>query len=352
MLLCIHDSAHFIDKPNPVMVLTGFKSVGEAALLLHCGGEATLVVTPPWDVERAAECVSAMDAVGATDVAQGLEDCFRHYGVPPSRVGVAGLSGMSCKVESRVMSLLQGQARAVDSLVFSQAKRKTDEEIARARVATRIAEQGYERMLQIARPGMREYELACEIRWYMKCLGAEDNFFMLNAGRHNKGVQTSSGRRIEPGDFILAEITPSYLGQMSQICRTAVVGPASNTQREKYALVIQAMKQGIEAAKPGTPMSAVCNAINRPLEAEGYGEYCHPPHIRRRGHGLGFGSTLPGNVAPENDIVLEPDMFFVVHPNQYLPETGYMMCGEPLLITAQGAQPLTQHMASLAEVSV
>jgi hypothetical protein len=39
------------------------------------------------------------------------------------------------------------------------------------------------------------------------------------------------------------------------------------------------MNEGIRAAVPGAPMAAVCRAINAVLEAEGYGEYCHPPHI-------------------------------------------------------------------------
>jgi len=97
-------------------------------------------------------------------------------------------------------------------------------------------------------------------------------------------------------------------------------------------------------------MADVCRAIDLILEAEGYGEYCHPPHIRRRGHGLGFGSNLPGDVSLENSTSLEPDMFFVIHPNQYLPETGYLLCGEPVLITPDGVELLSQRMATLAEI--
>jgi hypothetical protein len=40
----------------------------------------------------------------------------------------------------------------------------------------------------------------------------------------------------------------------------------------------------------------------------------------------------------------------MIHPNQYLPETGYLLCGEPVLLTAQGAEPLTLHQAALATV--
>ena len=99
-------------------------------------------------------------------------------------------------------------------------------------------------------------------------------------------------------------------------------------------------------------MACVCRAINTVLEAEGYGEYCHPPHIRRRGHGLGFGSIRPGDVSLDNDTVLTEGMVFMIHPNQHLPETGYLLCGEPVLVTARGAEPLTQQRSALVEIAL
>ena len=194
---------------------------------------------------------------------------------------------------------------------------------------------------------MTEDKLALELKSYMKTLGAEDNFLLLCAGPHNRAVQPSTGRKLARGDIILAEITPSYRGQLTQICRTVVIGEPSKELSDKYDLVIHAMNQGIAAARPGVAMSEVCRAINAVLEAEGYGEYCHPPHIRRRGHGLGFSSIRPGDVALDNTTVLEPDMLFMIHPNQYLPETGYLLCGEPVVITAQGAEVLTREQLVL-----
>ena len=47
----------------------------------------------------------------------------------------------------------------------------------------------------------------------------------------------------------------------------------------------------------------------------------------------------PGDVALDNDTLLEPGMVFMIHPNQYLPETGYLLCGEPVLLTASAAGP-------------
>ena len=175
---------------------------------------------------------------------------------------------------------------------------------------------------------------------------------MLCAGSHNRAVQPSSRRPIERADIILAEITPSFMGQLAQICRTAVLGPANDALKGGYELVVRSMRQGIATAKPGATMADVCGAIDAVLEAQGYGEYCHPPHIRRRGHGLGFGSNWPGDVSLDNATILEPGMFFVIHPNQYLPETGYLLCGEPVLITDNGNEVLSEQIASLAEIRI
>jgi Xaa-Pro aminopeptidase len=343
-LMALHDGAHFIEKPNPVTVLTGFKSLAPAAAVLR-RDDAELIVTPAWDAERAgAHCPHAKVA-GADDIVAGVLKAVGEGGA----IGVAGLSFLPSSIASRVMATWP-QARPADDVVFKAAECKTDEEIENAREATRIAEAAYAHLLAVAQPGMSEDELAVEIKWYTKTLGAEDNFLLLCAGPHNRAVQPSTGRKMQAGDIILAEITPSYRGQLAQICRTVSIGRADETLRRKYELVVDAMHAGIAAARPGAPVAAVCRAINAVLEAEGYGEYCHPPHIRRRGHGLGFASIRPGDVALDNDTPLAPGMVFMIHPNQFLPETGYLLCGEPVLVTARGAECLTRQQAALADI--
>jgi Xaa-Pro dipeptidase len=305
-------------------------------------------VTPPWDAERAAEVCPDVRVVGTADLAlaAALLTLIGHDAPSAQAIGIAGLPFLPSGMASPIMAAFPG-ARTADKLVFDAARTKTVEEIGFAREAARIAELGYTRLLQIVKPGMTEDDLAVTLKHYMKTLGAEDNFLLLCAGPHNRAVQPSTGRKLQDGDIILAEITPSYRGQLTQICRTVVIGDPPETLSHKYALVVRAMNQGIAAAKPGVPMGQVCGAINAVLEAKGYGEYCHPPHIRRRGHGLGFASVRPGDVSLDNTTVLEPDMLFMIHPNQYLPETGYLLCGEPVLITAQGAEVLTREQSSL-----
>jgi Xaa-Pro aminopeptidase len=349
-VIAIHDGAHFIEKPDPVMVLTGFKALGPVAAVFDRAGAMSLVVTPAWDAERASDACPGIKIVPADDVIAGLEKII---GASMSRraVGVAVLAAAPYGIAKRLADLISNSGPA-DAIIFEPAQCKTNTELAHAREATHIAELGYKHLLDVARPGITEDELAAELRWHSKSLGAEDNFVLLCAGQHNKAVAPSNGRRMQTGDIIVCEITPSYRGQLAQICRTIVLGEAPALLRKKYDLVVTSMNAGFAAAKPGATMADICRAMNAVLEAEGYGEFCHPPHIRRRGHGLGFGSIGPGDVALDNTTVLEPNMLFMIHPNQYLPETGYLLCGEPAVLTPQGAQALTRQHAALAEIAL
>ena len=349
-VIALHDGAHFIEKPDPVMVLTGFKALGPVAAILDRDSAVTLVVTPSVDATRAAEVCPDIKIVPADDLIAGLETAFGSQ-LGRAAIGTAGLGAMPAGLARRLIELAP-RSQPADAVVFDPARRKTDRELAHAREATRIAELGYKHLLDVARPGISEDELAAELRWHSKSLGAEDNFVLLCAGPHNKAVAPSNGRRMRAGDTIVCEITPSYRGQLAQICRTIVLGEAPALLRTKYDLVINSMQAGFTAAVPGATMADICRAMNIVLEAEGYGEFCHPPHIRRRGHGLGFGAIEPGDVALDNATVLEPDMLFMIHPNQYLPEVGYLLCGEPAVLTAQGAQPLTRRQATLAEIAI
>jgi Xaa-Pro dipeptidase len=339
------------DRPDPVVHLSGYRSLGESFVLLHRDGASTLIVSPAADAERAESwkgphaCIATDDLVGA--LTQELHDRKTNAG----RVAIVGIDAVPHHMAERLLAIREGAILCFDDAFYNASGRKTPVEIGRARRAAVIAEQGLERLLELARPGMRECDLAVELNCSMKSLGADDDFLMLCASPHNPAVMPSSNRKIERGDILVTELTPSYEGQFVQICRTVAVGPPRRAVQKKYDLILRAMWAGIETIRPGTPMSQVCAAIDRVLEAAGYAEYCRPPHMRRRGHGLGCGSVAPGDVAKNNDTVLEEDMIFVVHPNQYLPETGYLMCGEPVRVTATGAETLSARTASLAIIT-
>lgn len=337
-----------LNRVDSVFHLTGYRGVGESLAVLRKGEKPLLIVTPEWEIERAQARARGWDVRGTEDLAPAVSSLFPK-GLPAGRTGTVNLGRLPAGIAKK-LSALTGDAKPLEKPLERALMPKTVEEIENAREATAVAEKGFERMLQVAKVGMAECDLAVQMKLYMEALGADDNFWLMTASPHNRAVQPSSGRKLEIGDIILAEMTPTYKGQLAQICRTVVVGPPSNILSEKYALVVRAMQAGIETIKPGIPMGDVAKAIDKVLSAEGYAEFCVPPHIRRRGHGLGHGSNAPGDVAPANETILQEDMVFVVHPNQYLPETGYLLCGEPVRVTATGVEQLSKKTAWLASI--
>ena len=337
-LLLASNGFHQIDIDNAVAHLTGVRSICPAVVALDVSGH-TMAYCLRQDAELfegKVDSITAVDALGTAAITSGATVGF---GSLPRRLAETLLGRF-------------GRPSAYDEGFYAASGRKTDDEIDAARRGTQIAESGLQKLLAIARPGIRECDVATEVNLHMKALGANDSFLMLNAGPRADAVMPSSERPLEAGDLLLVELSPSVEGQFVQICRTISIGEPEPLKIEKYDLLVAAMLQGIARVKPGVRLGEVCMAIDDHLSTAGYAQYSRPPFIRRRGHGLASGSMSPGDVSVDNDTILEPGMVFVVHPNQFLPETGYMMCGEPVVVTDTGHEVMSRETARLLVAGV
>lgn len=335
-LVYLFDGVHSYLEANPVFDLTGFKAMDETAAIID-GDGVVLVVSPIWDAGRAREAAASHVRVAESDDVAG-ELASRLSGM--ARVGVVGLGS----VPVRVADAVTGAAGAIvgaDDDILGRQRPKDHEEFKKARRATEVAVQAYGVMLESLRPGVTEYELAARLDAEVTRLGGDDDFLLMSSGPVGQPVRPPSARRLEPGDVLNAEISPSVGGQFVQICRTAVLGQASTEQREDYDLLLTAFRNGLEAARPGTTVADVVAAIDKPTIEAGFPEYTRPPYIRVRGHGQGIASLSPGDIVHDNNVILEEGMVFTMHPNQPTPRSGYMMCGEPVVVTPSGARALT-----------
>ncbi len=348
-LLVLSQAFHSFQELNPVLVLSGFKNLGNAAALLAGDGSLTLIVTPAWDAERASERVPAARVVATDDLAGVVNAELRQARGP---IGVAGIDAMPARIAGPIRRAIVHGMRVMDEAMLRAGCRKTAEEVVRARAMAEVAEKCFDRLVEFARPGRHEFELAAELYRYSKALGADDNFLLITASQCNRAPRAAGRRVLEKGDLILGEITPGADGQFVQICRTAVIGPISDAQQADYDLLWRSMERGMKAALPGRTVAHIAREMDQVIIDAGYADYCRPPYMRVRGHGLGNISNLPGDIGSDNPMVLEEGMLFVMHPNQYLPGSGYLLCGEPVLITPGGAQPLTRRWAKLTSIPV
>jgi Xaa-Pro dipeptidase len=333
--LLVYDSGrHNFLRMNYVAYLTDFISVGpETMLVLPLEDEPVLYLAPTWDIPRAQE-------ESWISVVRSFKEFWSRLAGISGKVGVIGREVMHVDLHDEIVKTLKQTPVNAKDIIENMARCKSEFELQRLRRAAEIADAGVSALHEQARVGLKEYELAAIVEYRMRYLGAEDNFGMVVANSHNQALHPPTDRVSQPGDIIIGEITPCIGGLFVQICRTMVLGQPPPVVNEKYAILHKAMGLGMEAAKTGSPASAVAAAINGTFIEAGYEKYCRPPFMRVRGHGLGCGSFAPGSLEDGNQTKLEEGMTFIIHPNQYLPETGYLTLGDTVVMTKTKAESL------------
>ena len=165
----------------------------------------------------------------------------------------------------------------------------------------------------------------------------------MSSGKDNYAMHNPTERRICKGDKIIAEITAACGGQFVQLCRTVFLGKPDPVLIEKYEMLLSALAESLNQVKPGNPAGEISRAMNKVISDAGYKKYCYPPYMRARGHGIGVGSIAPGAAIDDDTMgILKKHQVVVIHPNQYLPETGYLACGETVLLTETGLEHLSE----------
>lgn len=351
-LAAFSTTGHAMGNTNAVRVLTGYKNMGDAVVILDKESEPTVVVSPAWDGDRAIEQAEGARVIPTDDFTGAVKNEFDRKTGAPRQIGVSGLDSLPQRIAGPLREAWANRMQPMDDEILRAGRCKTPAEIERAREVAAMAEKVFDRLLDFARPGLHEFELASDLYRYSKAIGADDNFLLMSSSQYHHGPRPPNRRVLAKGDLVLGEISPGADGQFVQICRTAVLGPISEIQQKNYDVLDRSMEAGLAAAKPGRPVAEIATAMNEVIADAGFGDYNGPPYFRVRGHGLGSVSSLPGDVSTDNDTMLEQGMTFVIHPNQFLPGSGYMMLGEPVVITANGGEALSTRPAKLTSIPV
>ena len=307
--------------------------MGECLAMVAPSGEVDLVVTPGWDLARASE--AAPDAnVQAGDSLAALAAWRARTGLAAGEIAFWGGQKVTAE-RAGVLADVLGPL-AVSDAAFEQVARQRDAaDIAMAGQAATLAVDGYHELLRILRPGIAEFEAIARLHLYLRELGADDTFLLMSASRHNLALHPPTERILAPGDVVLCEISPAVGGVYSQICRTVVLGLAGEPIRADFELLSAALTAGADACRPGAQVSAVVEAMDAVIGACGFaGELLQAAAHAGPRHGLGLASAMPGDLTQRNHRQLVAGDVFVLHPNQYLPGSGYLLCGEPLAVTA------------------
>jgi Xaa-Pro aminopeptidase len=103
--------------------------------------------------------------------------------------------------------------------------------------------------------------------------------------------------------------------------------------------------------KPGVTAADIARAENEIFRAHGLGEYITEAYTRVRGHGLGLFVDTKPHILENVTTPIEAGMTMIVHPNTYHPDVGYMVLGDSVIVTPDGAEVLTKTPRELFSVA-
>lgn len=215
--------------------------------------------------------------------------------------------------------------------------------------AVKIADYAFNQTIKIIKPGITELEIALELEYQMRKLGAERPAFdtiVASGVRSALPHGRASTKAVEAGDFVTMDFGAVYEGYHSDMTRTVVAGKASPKQREIYNIVLSAQLAGVQAVKAGRAGKEVDGIAREVISAAGYGEFF--------GHGLGHGVGLfiheEPRLSPSGEVILETGMVVSVEPGIYIPDWGGVRIEDLVAVSAAGCTILTASSKDLIEL--
>ena len=320
---------------------------GHGIALVNADGGVELFLDSATDAERAELEAPAVTVHLAPDIARVVG--ARLDRAANARIAAAPRRFLPRWLADATRSFKLDDATALlDKLLMH----KSAGEIAAVRRAAEIADEAYVEFLRMVRPGRRQFEIVADLEAHLRRRGCPDNFMIIGSGGKDVlGMTPPSERRIAVGDLVSTELTPAVDGYFAQICRTLVVGKASEAQRRAFGVFVEALEAGIAAVRPGVRAADVAKAENDVFRKHGLGEYTTSQWTRVRGHGMGMFADSKPHILEDVNTVLEPGMTLIVHPNTYHPDVGYIVLGDALAVTDTGAEVLCRTPRQLFEVA-
>jgi Xaa-Pro aminopeptidase len=207
----------------------------------------------------------------------------------------------------------------------------------KVRAAARLADAALEEVLGRGLAGRTEHDVALDLEFAMRRMGAEAVSFppIVAAGGHG-ALPHAQPRDVEipQGTMVVVDWGAFLDGYASDCTRTFATGEPDPRDREIYELVLRAQEEALAAVRPG-PTGREVDAVARAIiDAAGHAEHF--------GHGLGHGVGLEVHEGPrlskQSDDRLEAGMVVTVEPGVYMPGAVGVRIEDLVIVTADGGE--------------
>jgi len=319
-----------------VRYLSGFTG-DNAALLLH-SGRAALFTDPRFAIQAAGQVsckVKVCKGPLSDAVARELGSLRgARIGYDPGRM----MCGEFRKLESRLP--MKAALEPLPGLVEELRMIKSAAEMELIRRSVEINSRAFEAAVKRVRPGIAERDLAAEIEYRMRRLGAEKPSFetIVAAGRRSALPHAEpTGARLVLGSLVVVDMGAFCDGYASDMTRMLFLGSPGARVKRTYRAVLEAQLAAIDRVRAGVTAHQVDAAARRVLR--GYG--LDRAFVHSTGHGLGLEIHEPPRLGRRDKTVLRPGMAVTVEPGVYLEGWGGIRIEDTVEVTSTGCRILT-----------
>lgn len=216
---------------------------------------------------------------------------------------------------------------------------KDNQEIETIQKAIEITEKAYQHILDYVEEGMTEIQVANELDFYMRKLGASGvSFDTIVASGHRSAMPhgVASDKKIQQGDMITIDFGCYYQGYTSDMTRTFALGDPGDELKKVYSIVQEAHRLVNEKAKAGMTGQELDKLARDYISERGYGD--------QFGHSLGHGIGLEVHEGPgvnyRNQDPLPEGAVITNEPGIYIAGLGGVRIEDDLVLKSDGNQNL------------
>ncbi len=312
-----------VTKDMSLLTTDGRYRTQSAEQLRQCGA-AEVEVTIGTGAEQREAARAALDGASAGRI--GLE------------AGNVTWNGQRAWADVLGGDTLVPTANAVEAL----RERKDAAELARMERAAAIADAALFEVLPLMSQGVTEEHFALELDTAMRRGGAEGTAFdtIVAAGENSAKPHHHPGpRHIKGGDPVVVDFGATFEGYRSDMTRTFCVDAEPEGELARIFSVVQTSQAaGAAAVRPGIAAKDVDDVCRRIIADAGWAERFE----HGTGHGVGLDIHEAPTVSQLGTAILAPGFVVTVEPGVYVPGHGGVRVEDTLVVTEDGARPLTR----------
>jgi Xaa-Pro aminopeptidase len=337
--------ALLVSGPANVRYLTGYAGSNGILLLTKSGGdfftdpryalEATQRISCKVHIEKKALLLAAAAVIKRKRLKKiGFESAWLRY---------------EDYVKVKDELTLGAALHPIGRIIEDQRMVKSASELESIRQSVATNSEAYSKTIRRVHAGARESDIAAELEYQMRALGAEKAAFdtiVACGSRSALPHAQPTSRRLGENELLLIDMGASQNGYASDMTRVAHSGTPPKRIVRLYKAVLEAQLASISVIKAGITGGEVDAAARNVLKRHELDR----AFVHSTGHGLGLEIHEPPRIARKDKTRLQAGMAITIEPGAYIDGLGGVRIEDTVLVTEHGCEVLTPTPKELIEL--